>query len=185
MNFSSHVKKIDDNKVKIKTEKKWNDWFLVLDDIGATEMNHKDIANYLNQNQGVSPWWTQTITVTYERERGLRKMYQRSDGSYYITVSKIINKPLTLVYSYWIDEKLRNRWLSEKNTTMSIQNSTQNKYLKIIWYDKDKSTVVSVNFFDKGKDKTQVMIEHTKLDKNRIEEMKLYWKTCLSKLNQI
>jgi Activator of Hsp90 ATPase homolog 1-like protein len=68
---------------------------------------------------------------------------------------------------------------------MTIKNSAENKSLKTIWYDNNKSTIVLVNFFDKGKDKTQVMIEHSKLDRNPIEEMKQYWETSLSKLDQI
>ena len=54
------------------------EWFALLDAWGATEHTHTEIARWLSETQGIPGWWTQNITVNYERARGMRK--PRTDG---------------------------------------------------------------------------------------------------------
>ena len=46
-------------------------------------MPHKEIARYVREKFAVSGWWAQTITVGYERIRGLREKGQRRSGGYH------------------------------------------------------------------------------------------------------
>ena len=56
-------RRISDEAVKAKTGKGWEEWFKILD----------ARVEQLREHHGLSPWWAQTVTIRYERERGLRK----------------------------------------------------------------------------------------------------------------
>ena len=102
------TKRISDSAVRSKTKRTWNEWFSILDEAGAKELTHKDIAYYIYKNYNLSPWWSQMITVTYEQESGLRSRYQRPDG-YSVSASKVLNCSIDKSYNYWADDKLRIR----------------------------------------------------------------------------
>jgi hypothetical protein len=52
--------------------KGWSEWFRILDAWGSTKRSHWEIARYLRSRDGVGGWWAQTVTVGYERARGMR-----------------------------------------------------------------------------------------------------------------
>jgi hypothetical protein len=45
----------------------WDHWFGLLDEWGGAAHPHKEIARWLMDEQGVAGWWSQSITVGYER----------------------------------------------------------------------------------------------------------------------
>ena len=47
-----------------------------LDERGTEGFSHRDTAAWLASSRGVPGWWAQTITVGYERARGLRRPHQ-------------------------------------------------------------------------------------------------------------
>jgi hypothetical protein len=102
------TKRISDSALRSKTKRTWNEWFSILDEVGAKELTHKDIAYYIYKNYNLSPWWSQMITVTYEQECRLRSRYQRPDG-YSLSASKVLNCSTDKAYNYWADYKLRIR----------------------------------------------------------------------------
>jgi hypothetical protein len=55
-------------------------WFERLDQWGAAQRTHTEIARWLAEQPGVSSWWAQSVTVSYEQARGRRQRYQRPDG---------------------------------------------------------------------------------------------------------
>ena len=55
-------------------------WFHLLDAWPDKEKGHAAMAKWLRDEHGQSLWWSQMITVLYERARGMRKVYERADG---------------------------------------------------------------------------------------------------------
>ncbi len=90
------------------------------------------------------------VTVTYEQQRGLREVHQKSDG-YAASVSKTIDAPVSDLYEAWNDAKQRARWLKSKIT---IRKATPNKSMRITW-PKDV-TSVEVNFYPKSGNKSRL-----------------------------
>ncbi|RDV39129.1 hypothetical protein DV096_00725 [Bradymonadaceae bacterium TMQ3] len=72
--------KMSDDAVQKATGHPWRHWFDRLDALGAESMSHKDIAHHLHTREGVSGWWAQSITVAYERARGMREIGETSRG---------------------------------------------------------------------------------------------------------
>ena len=162
---------ISDPAVIKATGKSWKEWFAILDKAGAQKTNHTQIAAYLYKEQKLPGWWAQMVTVGYEQARGLRERHQRPEG-FEISVSRVVNVPLAALYQSWADAKQRDKWLKVKG--IEIRKATANKSLRITW--SDKKTSLEVNFYDKGKNKAQVVVQHTKLKGAKVaEKMKGYW----------
>ena len=170
--------RMSDEAVQAKTGKNWKQWFAILDKAGAKKMNHQEIAKYLNTEQGVGPWWQQMVTVTYEQARGLRKPNQRPDG-YQISVSRTVNVPIAKLYKAFANDKVRNAWLAESG--LAVRKATANKSMRVTW--NDVKTSLEINFYPKGDDKSQVVVQHSKLPNARASAaMKTYWSRALDRL---
>jgi uncharacterized protein YndB with AHSA1/START domain len=172
--------RMSDEAVKAKTGKTWKEWFAILDQAGASRMSHQEIVKYLNTKQGVGPWWQQMVTVTYERARGLREMYQKPAG-YQISVSRTVNIPLAKLYKAFANEKGRKAWLAEDG--LVVRTATTNKSMRVTWNDGKSS--LEINFNSKSDDKSQVVVQHSKLpDARASAKMKAYWSKALERLRE-
>jgi len=149
--------RIGDETVRARTGKGWRQWFAILDQAGAGAKNHKEIVALLTSRYELGSWWRQTITVTYEQERGLRRRHQKSDG-FEITRSKVVPASLVTLYRAWTDGRQRARWLPEARFRVST--ATRGKSLRLVWED---GTRVDVGFASKGPGKSRVGVRHRKL----------------------
>lgn len=172
-------KRMSDDAVKERSGKTWAEWFKILDKAGARKMSHQEVTAYLNEKQGVGPWWCQMIAVDYEHARGLREKFQKCDGEFAASGSRTMNVPLGKVYEAWADEKLRRKWLP--GVEMEITTSTKDKSIRAKW--NGGATRVSILFYKKGPQKSQVTVDHMKLASSKdCEQMKKYWFEALSRL---
>ncbi len=170
--------RVGDEAVKAKTGKNWNEWFTLLNKAGAKKMTHQEIVKLLSSEHDVGRWWQQMVTVGYEQASGLRQGNQRPDG-YQISVSRTLNASMGSAYKAFADEKLRTEWLGEKG--LVVRRATPNKTLRMTW--KDKATSLEVYFTKKTADKTQVVVQHTKIpDAKAAAKMKTYWAKKLDRL---
>ena len=169
---------MSDEAVKAKTDKTWKEWFAILTRTGAKKMSHQEIVEVLSSEHNVGPWWRQMIAVTFEQQSGLREAHQKPSG-YEISVSRTLSVPLRLAYQAFSNEKQRSSWLQEEG--FAIRKSTPNKSLRATW--KDKKTSVEVAFVAKSAEKTQVVVQHSKLpDAKAAAKMKNYWRGKLDRL---
>jgi hypothetical protein len=172
------VIKPGDEAVRSATGKGWQEWFKILDQAGAQGLDHKSIVAYLNDHFSISSWWQQQVTVTYEQVRGLRKVHEMPDG-YQISRSKTIGVPISKLYSAWIEPDLQEAWLGKVD--LQIRSVNLNKSLRFSWLE--PLSLVTVNFYGKTGDKSQVTVQHSKLDSpEQAEGMKVYWAQALIRL---
>ncbi|HEY6047129.1 MAG TPA: SRPBCC domain-containing protein [Pyrinomonadaceae bacterium] len=172
--------RMSDEAVESKTGKNWSRWFKHLDAAGGKKMTHQEIAAHLCDEQGVRPWWTQMIAVTYEQARGLRDKHQKPQG-YEISVSRTIDAPIVKAYKAWTDEKTRRKWLP---ANLTIRKATTNKSIRIIW--EDGKTGVAAAFLSKSAGKCQVVAQHSKLaDAKAAAKMKKFWGEALDRLKEL
>ena len=170
--------RMSDDAVKAKTGKNWKEWFAILDRAGARKLNHQEIVKYLNTKHGVGPWWQQMVTVTYEQARGLREQHQKSDG-FQISVSRTLNASLPKLFKSVANEKARSVWLAEDG--LVVRKMTANKSMRITWCDGKSS--LEISFLPKGDDKSQIVIQHSKLpDAKSSAKMKIHWNGALDRL---
>jgi hypothetical protein len=163
--------------VKAKTGCDWNRWVSALDRHGAAELPHREIARLVHEKYKIGDWWTQTVTVGYERIRGLRAIGQRRDGAYEASKSRTLPAAAPVVYRAFRDVRVRRRWLEAPVTIRAAQ---PGKSLRL---GMDDGTIVGVYLTAKGKAKTAVAIQHMKLkDKAAADRLKGLWAERLGAL---
>jgi hypothetical protein len=101
---------LSDAKTIEKTGHGLAHWFQVLDRFGAIEKGHTAATTLLYENYNVPGWYCQGIVVAYERARGKRVLNQKCDGSFEVSVSKVIAAKTPALVKALSDAKQRKRW---------------------------------------------------------------------------
>ncbi len=172
---------MSDAKLKAKTGCTWERWVYALDRRGAEKMSHRDIAALVNEKYKVDGWWSQTVTVGYERIKGLRARGQRRDGSYEATKSRTFNVPVNTLFDAWAKPAVRRRWMN--GDTVKVRTATAPKTMRLDWNDRG---IIAVGFMAKGKAKSSVALAHMKLpDRATADRLKQYWSDRLDALGDV
>ena len=162
--------RMSDEAVQSKTGKTWAQWVTTLDAMDARSLTHREIATRVHE-LGVPDWWTQTVTVGYERIRGLRAFGQRRGGGYTANKSRTFSVPVERLFEAFTRPRLRERWLTEPGLTFG--KATPAKYVHMRWSDGGR---VEVGFTAKGPHKSQVAIGHEGLpNADAVQTLKSYW----------
>ena len=160
------------------TGRGWQAWFEALDGWGAASRSHTEIALWLRDEQGVDGWYSQSITVGYERARGLRAPGERPDG-FAVGASRTIAVPVERLFAAFTDDALRERWLP--GADLRVRTATAPRTARYDW--EDGSTRVIVGFEDLGEAKSRVALSHERLpDADAADEMKAWWRERLADL---
>jgi hypothetical protein len=126
----------------------------------------------------VPGWWAQTITVGYQRARGMRRKHQQSDG-FTVYASKTVGVSLDALYAAFVDDARRAQWLT--GGSMSLRTSQPEKVARFDWAD--GVTRVMVMFESKGAAKATAHVTHERLtDPADGESAKSAWKQRLISL---
>ena len=172
---------MSDVALKAKTGCTWERWVHALDRHGAEQMSHRDIAALVSTKYKIDGWWSQTVTVGYERIKGLRARGQRRDGTYEASKSRTFNVPVTTLFDAWADAGLRRRWLD--GASVKVRTATAPKSMRLDWTDR---SIIAVGFAAKGKSKSSVAVQHTKLpDRETADRLKQYWSDRLDALGAV
>jgi hypothetical protein len=173
--------RVSDAVIERATGKTWEQWFSILDWWGARDRSHTETARYVNEDHGVPGWWAQTVTVAYERDRGLRLKHQRPDG-FSVSASKTIAVPVGMLFDAFVDEAERAKWLTDG--TLSLRTAQSGRSARFDW--NDGATRVNVGFTDKGTSRSSVALSHEKLpDAYEAETAKARWRERLEKLKSL
>jgi hypothetical protein len=168
-----------DSAIVKQTGRTWAQWVRVLDDVRAAEKPHREIAEFVS-SLGTPDWWSQTVTVGYERIRGLRRIGQRRDGTYEASKSRTFNVPIERLFDAFANARTRRRWLGVK---VAVRSASPGKRMRLMW---DDATPVQVGFMAKGGAKSAVAIQHQKLpDKSAADAMKKAWTEHFDRLGQL
>jgi hypothetical protein len=172
---------VSEKTILAKTGHGWRHWVEALDAKGALDMSHGEIAELVHQTYGISGWWAQTVTVGYERIKGLREIGQRRDGAFEATKSKTLPVSIDAARRAFTDATLRAYWLPDDKPT--LRKTTSPSSLRFTWED---GTAVDVWLTAKGDAKTQVAVAHRKLaTKAEAEKRKVFWGERLGVLGEV
>ncbi len=170
---------MSDETIQAKTGKTWKQWLAALDRFDAASMTHRDIASRVYDEFDIPGWWAQTVTVGYERIRGLREKGQRRGGGYEVGKSKTFAVPIGELFEAW-SEPNRKRWLG--TAELKVRKSTPRKSIRITWTD---GTPVEAYFLSKGDQKSQVAIQHRGLaSQSEASRIRGFWSDRLVALDR-
>jgi uncharacterized protein YndB with AHSA1/START domain len=165
-------------------------WFGVLDRFGAVEKGHTAAARHLYDDHQVPGWYSQGITVAYERARGVRALNQRCDGEFEVSVSKVIPADAATVIKAFTDARMRKRWIGKADPKLAaaLTAAVSGKAPKgfVVRADgqarfryKWEGSVVQFYLYPKPGGKVSLVVQHTKLaGAAAVEERRAQWKTA-------
>ena len=170
-----------DKVIREKTGCTWERWVTALDYHGAAEMSHGEIASLVHTKYKIPGWWSQAVTVGYERIKGLRARGQRLDGSYEASKSRTYSVPVKTLFDAWVDARTRRRWLN--GVSVKVRTANAPKTMRLSW---DDGTIVVVGFTPKGNSKSSVALAHTKLpNAETANRLKVFWSERLDALGEV
>lgn len=168
---------ISSEAVQAKTGKGWDEWAAVLDAEHANKLPHKAIAELLNQKFKLSGWWSQMVTVGYERMRGLRQVHETKQG-FVASISRTINRSRPELWEL-LEEPARTKWLTIPH---KVASHNAPKTLRLNMPDGSR---VEFGIIDKGK-KSSITAQHSYLkDAKEVAEKKELWATLLGELKTL
>ena len=169
---------VSDESVRKATGRGWEEWFAILDDAGAVGWKHPDIARWVVAEHGISGWWAQSVTVGFERARGLRAEHERPSG-FSLSATKTVHVPIERLYEAFADPKQRNGWLAHG---ARVRSSTAPRTMNLAWGDGSR---VAARFTAQGPAKSQVALQQAPLpDASAVEELRAFWRSRLADLKQ-
>jgi hypothetical protein len=172
---------MSEDSIRRRTGRGWEAWFDLLDDWGAAERSHREMAAWLVEEHGIGGWDAQSVTVSYERARGLRAVGERPEG-FSVTAQKTVAVPVDRLYEAFVDESLRERWLPDGG--LRERTATKPKTARFDWGDGD--TRVIVGFTAQGDAKSTAALEHARLaDAEEAERMKSFWRERVATLKEV
>jgi hypothetical protein len=172
---------MSDEAIRRRTGRGWEEWFDLLDEWGAAERPHKEIATWLREEQGVDGWGAQSVTVSYERARGLRAVGEGPEG-FSVTAQKTVAVPVERLYEAFVDESLRKRWLP--GAELRERTATKPKSARFDWGGGE--TRIVVGFTAQAGGKSTAALAHERLpDAGEAERMKAFWRERVTVLKEM
>jgi hypothetical protein len=171
-----------DERIRERTGRGWEEWFDLLDEWGAAERPHREIARWVADQLGIGPlvWDAQAITSSYERARGLRAVGETEEG-FAASATRTVAVPVERLFDAVVEESQRRSWLPDGE--LSERTSTRPKSARFNWGD--GTTRVMVAFHSKGEEKSTMALQHVRLrDGDEAERMKAYWRKRVSALKE-
>ncbi len=160
------------------TGRGWDDWLRILDARGIDWFSHGDTAAWLVAEHGISGWWSQSVTVGFERARGVRAVNQTTAG-FNVGVTRTLDVPVEAVYRAVVDEGERDRWLPAG--TLQLRTAAPHKSARFDF--RNGASRVVVGFLAKGPDRVTVSVQHERLTgAHDVEPMRAFWRTALANL---
>ena len=172
-----------------KTGHGFDHWFGVLDKFKAPDKGHKAAAKHLLDDHKVSAWYAQSITVAYERARGLRDVNQSCSGDFQVSVSRVLPVSLDAATDAIGQKRRRQLWSAEVESTVrdDLDKALGEKRIKrgpnahALRY-KTKDGTVEWRLTAKDDAKSQLVVTASGLaSRDAIEPQRARWKATLDR----
>ncbi len=172
-----------DEVIRERTGRGWEEWFDLLDDAGAADMSHREIARWLAGQQGIHPlaWNAQAIAGSYERARRGRQVGEHEDG-FTVTASKTVAVPIERLYAAFVDADERARWLPDAD--LRERTTIEPRSARFDWGD--DGSRVHVALTAKSEEKSMAALTHERLpDGKEAARMKAFWRERVAGLKEV
>jgi hypothetical protein len=163
-----------DESIRQRTGRGWEEWFDLLDQWGAAERTHREIARWVAEQQGIVPlaWNAQAVAGSYERARGLRAVGEHPDG-FRASTTKTVAVPVERLYDAFVVAGERNGWLPDGELRM--RKTTKPTSAHFDWGD--DGSRVHVTFTAKAASSSTATLSHERLgDAAARDRMKAFWR---------
>ena len=192
---------VTNKAAKAATGKTLDQWFAELDKAEGLKLGRREINSRLYA-QKLDLWWCTTIAVEYEKHHNLRKKDGLFEG-YFVCATKTIAARSADVYKAWTNATELSKWFGnatradvkdggafenkdgDKGTYLRVR---AHKDLRMTFETKGVTapTQVDVQFQDKGKGKTGLLVNHTRIQtREEADGLRAAWGEALDKLKML
>jgi uncharacterized protein YndB with AHSA1/START domain len=177
------------------------EWYAWLD-AGGKHPGRRELIFRMYVGRKLPVWWAITIAVEYEKHCGMRKKDGLYEG-YGICASKQLAAPVSRLYAAWAAAEELSRWFGAGTQATVVDGGTysnddgdRGKYLRVrpqrdlrlSWENPALATptLVDVAFSDKGDGKSQVMVNHSRIQlREEADGLRMAWQDALGKLKTL
>lgn len=188
---------VADAKVLERTGHDLAYWFGVLDAFDAVRQGHTAAARHLREQHGVDGWYSQGITVAYERARGVRAVNQRVDGKFGASVSITVLLAAADVAAWLTSPRRRTRWTAPLDAALArlLAAAVKGTAPKGLWLHSSgqyrcrhrwADGVFQLMLMPKSGDRTTILVEHSLVStRASVENYRRQWRAALTALANV
>lgn len=161
---------VPDESVIAATGRSWNDWRDLLDAWGAAEQDHPAIAAHIADEYGLDGWWSQGVTIGYERITGKRLPNQMSDGTFTAIKNRTLPGSAAALRAQLDDDEARLELFNGRLTEVLSRAGVKVPRVRI------GPGIAKITIADKGDGRMIVGVQHEKLPAAEdVAEWKQFW----------
>lgn len=161
------------------TGKGWDEWVDIIEAWEGRKDGHTAIAKHLAAEYGLTSWWSQGVTIGYERITGIRVLHQMTDGTFTGSKSKTVEIDLPALRAMIIDDEGRRDLFVGYETT--LRSKPTSKALRVGF--EDGAALFSFDPATKGR--TRITVSHEKLESSEAaDRWRFYWSDWLDALTE-
>lgn len=169
---------MSDNAVSAATGRSWNEWCELIERWPGHSEGHQAIATYLEAEQDLDGWWSQAVTIGFERITGLRLPHQMADGTFTANKSRTITVDGQQLRTMLLDENARTDLFPGESTNLTSKPSAKNIRIAIGGGSAQIAIAAAGN-------RTKITIQHSRLATfDDVERWKFYWSDWLDTLER-
>ena len=170
-------------------------WFGVMDRFGGVDKSHTALTRHLYETYQLPSWYCQGIVVAYERARGKRVLNQKCDGTFEVSVSKVMPATVPALVKALSVAKQRKQWsatadaglvkafeagLKSSKSKGFVMKPNGEARLRYKW----EGMTVQFNLYPKGPGKTAIVAQQTLPGAEAVEPYRALWKAAFAALHQ-
>ena len=182
---------LSDAKTIEKTGHDLAHWFGVMDRFGGMDKDHTALTGHLYGKYALPGWYCQGIVVAYERARGKRVMNQKCDGSFEVSVSKVIAAKVPALVKLVSGARTRKRWSAKADSALvkaletALDDPTSKGFVmkangEARYRYKWDGMTVQLNLYPKGAGKTSMVAQQTLPGADAVEPFRALWKAAFA-----
>ena len=170
---------MSDDAIHTGTGKDWNEWCDLIDQFEGRGDGHKAIAQHVQYDFGLDGWWSQAVTVGYERITGIRLPHQMADGTFTANKSRTLACDPRELRRLLLTDEDRSDLFPDVSTVLRSKPTAKAIRIRI------GPGVASISIEDRGSGRAKVTVQHEKLPSfDDVEEWKYYWGEWLEAVEQ-
>ena len=161
---------LSDEAIRAGTGKGWEDWCVLIDHFPGRADGHAAIAKHVHDDLGAGDWWSQGVTVGYERITGLRLPHQMPDGTFTANKSATVAIEAEELRRLLLDDDDRGELFPAVATELKSKLTA-----KAIRIGMGTGSAI-IRLEERSGGRTQIAIQHSQLPTfDDVEEWKFYW----------
>jgi uncharacterized protein YndB with AHSA1/START domain len=195
---------ISNEAVERASGRTWEEWISILNDRGAYELTHKQIAAMLGESGLVDdPWWAQMVTVGYEYAIERRTVGRTAEAGFQVGVQRTLPIDAETLWNVLATADGQRMWLGDVKDAVpfekgvryetldgisgEIRSVAMGTRLRLTWRRLQDAEPTTLQFYITPKQsRSALQFHHEKLrDAGHREEMKVHWQEVLKALAEI